>query len=139
MKIIALVVLIAYVPSFALGAPVLLVPDEERKESEVCIESRLRGKVDASKMHKGGNWFVGGFFSGVLLDLIGTGVTVAIATASGPTPETLPEDNDIDINCYISGYEKKGRNKNILLATLGGLLGTAVWVTAYFTIIADDE
>ena len=32
MKIIALVVLIAYIPSFALGMPVLLIPEEEQEE-----------------------------------------------------------------------------------------------------------
>ena len=37
MKIIALVVLIAYIPSFALGMPVLLIPEEEQEERPDCL------------------------------------------------------------------------------------------------------
>ena len=138
-KIIAFLVLIAYIPSFAFGMPVLLVPEDKVQSDSTCLSSQLRGRVDASKMHRSGNWFVGGFFSGVLLGLIGTGLTTAIAAASGPTPESVPEDEGIDMVCYVNGYEKKGRNKNILHTALGGLLGTAIFVTAYFTIIADDK
>ena len=129
-KIIAFLVLIAYIPSFAFGMPVLLVPEDKVQSDSTCLSSQLRGRVDASKMHRSGNW---------LLGLIGTGLTTAIAAASGPTPESVPEDEGIDMVCYVNGYEKKGRNKNILHTALGGLLGTAIFVTAYFTIIADDK
>ncbi len=139
MKIIALVVLITYVPSFVIGAPVLLIPEEEKKDDSDCFRSRIQGKMDASSMHSGGNWFVGGFFSGVLLGIIGTGVTLAISSGPRPTPKQMPEDPDIDLLCYIDGYESKARGKNMLSAGLGGLLGTAVWVAAYLLIIQDDD
>ena len=139
MKIIALVVLITYVPSFAFGVPVLLFPEEVTKNDSTCLRSQLQGKMDASDMHTSGNWFVAGFFSGVLLGLVGTGVTLAIAAGPSPTPKQMPDDPDIDLVCYVNGYESKAKGKNMLHAGLGGLLGTAVWVAAYFVFIHDDK
>lgn len=139
MKIVALVVLIAYVPSYVIGAPLLLVPEEEQKSDDSCLRSQLHGRMDASTKHNSGNWFVGGFFSGMLLGLIGTGVTVAISAGSSPTPEMAPEDPDIELACYIDGYESKARSKNMLSAGIGGFVGTAVWIAAYFLLIYDDK
>ena len=98
------------------------------EETMDCAESALKGKSDASTLHKAGRWFAGGLVGGTLLFPIGGGLVIAIAAGSAPRPRTIPDEGTINENCYLSGYTKKARSKNVLGAMGGGLLGTAIIV-----------
>jgi len=40
---------------------------------------------------------------------IGTGIAVAVAASSSPTPNHIPNKDIINKTCYISGYQKGAR------------------------------
>jgi hypothetical protein len=96
-----------------------------------CEADRTQGQADAATLHGGGGRFIGGFFLGLGLGLIGTGIAWAIAGSSDPQPIAVPDDlrgESVDANCYRQGYMAKARSKNKSSALLGGLTGTAVGV-----------
>ena len=91
-----------------------------------CDLDRTRGREAADLAHSGGGWMAGGFVSGILLGLIGTGVTWAMANSSSVEVERVPDG--VESSCYREGYASKARGKNTSNALTGGLLGTAVLV-----------
>lgn len=91
-----------------------------------CDSDRTRGRADADQVHSGSGWMAGGFVSGILLGLIGTGITWAMANSSTVEVSRVPEG--LDANCYRDGYTSKARSKNTTNALTGGLLGTAVLI-----------
>ena len=91
-----------------------------------CDSDRTRGRADADQVHSGSGWMAGGFVSGILLGLIGTGVAWAMASSS--TVEVSPVPEGLDASCYRDGYTSKAKSKNATNALTGGLLGTAVLV-----------
>lgn len=91
-----------------------------------CQDDRIRGRSDASVMHGTTGWMLGGFASGLVLGLIGTGVITAVAATGSPQPDLVPDTTDP--SCYREGYSGKARSKNTVSALAGGLVGTAVWV-----------
>ena len=99
---------------------------QQAAEAASCADSKIKGEADAKARHSGTGWMVGGFFSGVGLGLIGTGIITAVAASTNPQPKTTPEA--VDETCYISGYSGKAGSKNTWSAFGGGLLGTAVIV-----------
>jgi glycerol uptake facilitator-like aquaporin len=86
----------------------------------------MRGREAADQLHSGSGWMAGGFVSGILLGLIGTAVTYAIASSSAVQVERVPEG--LEASCYRDGYTSKAKGKNTSNALTGGLLGTAVLV-----------
>jgi hypothetical protein len=91
-----------------------------------CDSDRTRGRADADQVHSGSGWMAGGFVSGILLGLIGTGVAWAMASSSTVEVSRVPEG--LDASCYRDGYTSKAKSKNSTNALTGGLLGTAVLI-----------
>jgi hypothetical protein len=68
----------------------------------------------------------GGFVSGVLLGLIGTAISYAMASSSGVEVKRVPDG--VEASCYRDGYTSKAKSMNTSNALTGGPLGTAVLV-----------
>ena len=68
----------------------------------------------------------GGLASGVLLGLIGTAISYAMASSSSPQAEHVPDG--VEPSCYRDGYQSKAKSMNTSNALTGGLLGTALLV-----------
>ena len=91
-----------------------------------CDLDRTRGREAASSTHNGSGWMLGGLASGVLLGLIGTAITYAIASSSTPEVSRVPEG--VEAACYRDGYVSRAKSMNTTNALTGGLIGTAVLV-----------
>ena len=91
-----------------------------------CDLDRTRGREAASTTHNGSGWMIGGLASGVLLGLIGTAITYAIASSSTPEARSIPEG--VEATCYRDGYVSRAKSMNTTNALTGGLIGTAVLV-----------
>lgn len=100
--------------------------------SELLAKARLDGEMAAMNVGTGG-WFGGGLASGVLLGLIGTGVTWA---AAGSSNAALPADRQLLLasqpveyrQLYEKAYADKVKSKRKSSALKGGLVGTAAFV-----------
>jgi len=71
--------------------------------------SMIKGEADGRQYHKATRAFIGGMQGGLLLGPIGTGIAVAVAASSSPTPNHIPNKDIINKTCYISGYQKGAR------------------------------
>ncbi len=80
-----------------------------------CSESKIKGENDAAEQHSSTGWIVGGFASGVLLGLIGTGAVTGIAAFSNPQPKMVLS-GDFNPDCFRNGYMKKAKKKYIWCA-----------------------
>ena len=100
---------------------------EQPPPTKDCGESRVMGETDAKTLHSGSGWLAGGFFSGLALGLIGTGIITACAAATDPAPKSFPVG--VDQHCYSTGYADKGGSINTWKAFGGGMVGTVVIVT----------
>lgn len=95
----------------------------------------LHGRAAAERRGTGGR-FVGGFASGLLLGLIGTGITYAIA---GSDDASLPAMEAAKLTtahpnyslAYQQGYAERLKAKRKSSALTGGLLGTLTVVVVY--------
>lgn len=95
----------------------------------------LQGRALADRQGMGGR-FVGGFASGFLLGLIGTGITYVIA---GSDATTLPAAESARLNAanptyslsFQEGYAERLKARRRSSALTGGLLGTLAIVTIY--------
>ena len=106
--------------------------DDEPEEAEVaeCVRSKDLGHAAADSLVSTGNWIIGGFFSGVLLGVVGaTALGLTGKYATNPQPAEIPPG--LDPNCYAEGYKNKGTGKKGWAAFGGGLLGTGVFVMVY--------
>jgi hypothetical protein len=97
-----------------------------RHLSRDCELDRTRGREAADQLHSGSGWMAGGFVSGILLGLIGTGISWAMASSSTVENNRVPDG--VEASCYRDGYTSKAKSKNGTNALTGGLLGTAVLV-----------
>jgi hypothetical protein len=103
----------------------------------LLAQAQADGNMAAMNVGTGG-WFAGGLVSGVLLGLIGTGVSWAVAANSNVD---LPPDKRLLITSqpitYQQVYEKsfgdKVKSKRRSSALTGGLLGTATFVLIYLS------
>jgi len=100
-----------------------------------CSSSQVEGEAAAATEHSTGGWVGGGFVVGVLTGPLGTGIVTGFAAVSDPAPAMIPDG--LDSSCYVNGYTKKARSKNIWAAFGGGLAGTAILVSIYFAATAD--
>jgi hypothetical protein len=109
----------------------------ETSSTEYAAQGLLDGRHAARQQPVGGR-FVGGFAAGLGLGLIGTGVVYAIA--SGP-PE-IPGDQLLAIadrpaayqQTYQQAYRDDLRKRRQSQALMGGLAGTAVFVTVFLAV-----
>jgi hypothetical protein len=117
---------IAYL--LVLTLPISLFAQEQPATVVVqnCEKSRILGENAANSSHGTSGWFLGGVGSGVLLGLIGTGIIVGASAVSNPQPKYIPDQ--VDVQCYVNGYSKASKSKNIMSALVGGLAGTATAV-----------
>ena len=113
----------------AISSPQLQLASSEplaRFMSVDCDTDRARGREAADQFHSGSGWMAGGFVSGILLGLIGTGISWAMASSSSVDVNRVPDG--VEASCYRDGYTSKAKSKNSSNALTGGLLGTAVLV-----------
>ena len=103
-------------------------------QKETCFNSQGMGDIKASKEHFSGGWFLGSMVLGVAGGLIGMGVATALAAGSSPMPKMLPPETQVELTCYINGYQKGGRSKNVKAAVMGGVFGTVIFVTLYVSM-----
>ena len=101
-----------------------------------CFNSQLKGEQDAAEHHSSSKWLFGGIVSGMVLGLIGTVIITATSAGSNPSPgaQVLPEENEVEMTCYLNGSESKARTENVVAAVMGGLVGTVLFVGLYITI-----
>jgi hypothetical protein len=108
----------------------------------MLTQAQAEGQLAATSVGTGA-WFGGGFASGLLLGLIGTGVTYAIAANSNAE---LPPDRRLLVmnqplayqQAYEKGFADKVRSKRRTSALTGGLLGTATILVIYLSAISDS-
>ena len=125
-------------PAPALAGPVMAATSVAAAPSDAA-STVAAGQADgetAARSHGTGGYFVGGLASGVLLGLIGTGITYAVA-ASSATELTASEltattaKGPVYQQGYKDGYAKQLKSSRKSSALAGGLLGTAAFVAIY--------
>jgi hypothetical protein len=87
-----------------------------------------------------GGWFAGGFASGVILGIIGTGLTWALAANShvelAPDKRLLISNQPVPYQqAYEMAYGDRVKSKRKTSALTGGLLGTATFLVIYLSAI----
>ena len=102
---------------------------------EAVARAQVEGQTAAMNVPTGG-WFGGSLVSGVLLGLIGTGVSYGIAAASNvemPPDKKLAITNpDVSYHAFAEkAYADKVKSKRKSAALKGGLLGTAAFILLY--------
>ena len=100
--------------------PLGLFAEEERLDPE---ESKLRGEMAAKRLHAATCWGTLGFAGGLILGILGAEGVVATAALSNPDPRIMPDENEVDIACYLEGYRGEAKRINIRGAALCGGLG----------------
>jgi len=96
------------------------------------------GRSHAQNLSTGGST-TGGFFGGVFLGLIGTGIAVLAQSTPEPTAAQLSRFKSEDCRyAYIQGFKSKGKGKKQMSALKGGLLGTAVFIVIYAAANSGD-
>lgn len=84
------------------------------------------GQQNGSRVGQGG-WMAGGLAGGFLGGCIGGGIVWLVA--SGDTPTYIPEGPGEFQQGYIEGYKGATKSKKQQNALIGGLLGTAAFLT----------
>jgi hypothetical protein len=108
--------------------------------SENSINSGyIAGRIAAGS-HETFGWFVGGFFAGATLGLVGTGVTWVLAGSGGMDLKThelasIRNRNQQYFEGYTGGYAERIRSKRKGSALSGGLLGTLTFVAIYLNAV----
>jgi hypothetical protein len=95
----------------------------------------LQGRAVAERRGMSGR-FAGGFASGLLLGLIGTGITYAIAGSDDTALPALEAARLSSANpnyslAYQQGYSERLKSRRRSSALTGGLLGTLTFVVIY--------
>jgi hypothetical protein len=103
-----------------------------------CSAASIKGSNDAQMYYNASGWWGAGILSGLFFNVIGTGVTYAIASGSDPAPQAYAIPQGFDMNCYVDGYKISAKNKNRLAAGVGGLVGSALAIAAVFLIAASN-
>jgi len=93
-----------------------------------CASARVDGRRDASQQHKSGAWWQASAL-GFFVPLIGIGIATAAAAATNPKPTSVPPN--VNSDCYLKGYRKEGKVKNIRTAFAASTIGTALLVVLF--------
>jgi hypothetical protein len=142
-RTIALLALALIPATTAAQAPTQQAMSDSATAAALAILTQAQAEGQAAAMNVGtGGWFGGGFVGGVLLGLIGTGVTYAFASSSNV--EVPPDRRLLVVSrpvAYQQAYEKafgdKVRSKRKVSALTGGLLGTATLLVIYISAASD--
>jgi hypothetical protein len=108
----------------------------------MLTRAQVEGQAAAASVRTGG-WFGGGLASGLLLGVIGAGITYAIASTGNVE---LPPDKRLLIlsqstsyqQAYEKGFADKVRSKRRASALTGGLLGAATGLVIYLIVASDS-
>lgn len=109
------------------------------KQPSSWAECKELGQRDGSKASTGGS-FVGGFFGGLLLGLIGTGVAyIAQGKPDAPAAalQSLPSAECRLV--YDDSYGTKVQSRKRSAALTGGLIGTAILVVVLVATSSDSN
>jgi len=109
----------------------------------LLTQAHAEGEMAAANVGSSG-WFAGGVASGVLLGLIGTGVTWALAANSrvevAPDKRLLISSRSVTYQqLYEKAYGDKVKSKRKTSALTGGLLGTATFLVIYLSATSGDS
>jgi predicted lipid-binding transport protein (Tim44 family) len=118
-------------------------PQDSSSAATDIAKGTIDGKFAATRTGTGG-WFAGGLASGFVGGLIGTGVITAVGASSGVN---LPADQRLVIANRSETYQRtfemsfgdEVKNKRKWSALKGGLLGTAILVTAIVSLQASQQ
>jgi len=118
----------------AAPAPVSAVLDTTPVTPQANIgDCALRGRTDGEKTSTGGAFLVG-VTSGLLLSLIGT--AIAYVGQGEPKPTQAQSAANPGTGCrlaYEDAFGKAGKGKKRNSALLGGLIGTAILLSMYYS------
>jgi hypothetical protein len=108
----------------------------------LVLQATAEGQTAAANVGSSG-WFVGGFASGIVLGLVGTAITWALAANSevevAPDKRLLISSRSATYQqLYQKAYGDKVKSKRKVSALTGGLLGTATILTIYLSAMASD-
>jgi hypothetical protein len=109
----------------------------------LLAQARADGQTAGAKVSTGG-WFGGGFVSGLVLTLLGTGIAYAVAADS---KVELPPDQRLLITsrpfayqqAYADGFREKVKSKRKSSALKGGLVATSAWVVLFIVASASGD
>jgi hypothetical protein len=137
MRLLSIAVLCVSVASSAVGQvqQQAAAAQQEPGSAELVAKAQLEGQAAAKSVGTAG-WFGSGVASGVLLGLIGTGVTWAIAGSSDvnlpPEQKLLVANQPVAFQLfYEKEYAAKVKSRRKSSALKGGLIGTAAFVLLY--------
>jgi hypothetical protein len=113
----------------------VVVADQAAAAAALFVQGQADGRKAGAAVGTG-RWAIGGFASGFLVGLVGTGVSWALA---GSSNVDLPPDNRLAVAgqpiTYQQAYEKafadKVRSNRKSAALTNGLLGTALFLTIF--------
>ena len=127
-------------------------PTQQAKPDSVAVALAtpaliVQAQADGTKSGRiigTGGWFAGGFVSGLLLGVIGTGITWALASSSDV--QVPPDSRLLIINqpiTYQQVYEKsfadKVKMKRKSSALRGGLVGTGIGLVLFIASVASHQ
>lgn len=132
----------AMAASLTLGATTTATAQQMQGEpaaatSDAAARAQLAGEQQANTVGTGG-YFGGGYVAGLLLGLIGTGVSYAVAANS--TTDVPPQvrvalaaESPTYQQAYQQAYTTRVRSRRKASALGGGLLGTATFLVLYLS------
>ena len=97
-------------------------------------ESYEQGFFDARSTYDGGNWGWYGFGGGLLLNLVGAGIIVAVASMETINPKHIPDN--VERMAYIQGYEEQAQKINLNKSLIGAAVGLGASVVVYVVLYA---
>jgi hypothetical protein len=111
------------------------VADAAAASAALFAHAQSDGRMAAASVGTG-RWAIGGFASGFLVGLVGTGVSWALARSSGvelpPDKRLLIDSQPITYQqAYEKGFADKVRSNRKSAALTNGLLGTALFLTIF--------
>ena len=67
---------------------------------------------------------------------VGLGISILAPMAIVPNPFVMPDESDVDLDCYLRGYTKTARTQNTGAAIVGSLLGVGTVAVVGVSIAA---
>lgn len=138
-QLMTLAVLVLFTPMVARSqvqqSSAAPVPAAAAMTPDAVSRAQVEGQTAAMNVGTGG-WFGGSMVSGVLLGLIGTGISYGLAASSNvempPEKKLTITSPDAAYHAYAEkAYADKVHAKRKSSALKGGLLGTAAFVLLY--------
>ena len=123
-----------------INAATPIIPLAFADDDSTYAHGLFDGRRSATLNHSGGSWFAGGIASGMLLTIVGTLAITAISSGSDANPPDMELIRAGDMGRdyqmgFAEGYRQEAKSTNMGSALGGGLLGTAILIAAYLTIV----